>query len=391
MASPRPNLTAAYVCATASVFCMAVVVILLLGRQVEMTNAARLMIAASVVGTSVGLIAAVAAAVAATRAASRHPSHTAQINELREQVNFIVTMLRDREPDPNDAADPQMLRDKLTQLQQSMADNQQSLGTTQEMLQQAMSKIDALRSVATTPSPAAAALDREAEETDAFPAAVDEEEPRPAGAATPGLEQDLPIARPAQGFVFRPSAPPAEEVVIEHFDSLDKARARVDDLMALSNWDAAVAIAAEFAREHPDDSDAQWLKQRVTREFDIYREGSVRRLYDQIKEELERKKYRRALSIGRRLLDKFPDHKRSEKIRRQLPTILENAEIEERQEDEARIQSFIKSKRFADAVELGEALLAKYPMSPQAGSLEEMLPRLRELAIGQEADLLGRR
>jgi len=178
---------------------------------------------------------------------------------------------------------------------------------------------------------------------------------------------------------------------VEHFDSLDKARARVDDLMALSNWELALAIATTFAAENPDDSDAQWLRQRVTREFEIYREGSVRRLYDQIKEELERMKYRRALSIARRLLEKFPEHKKSEKIRRQLPTILENAEIEERQEEEQRIQSFIKPKRFADAVELGEALLAKYPMSPQASSLEEMLPRLRELAIEQEADALGRR
>jgi uncharacterized membrane protein YheB (UPF0754 family) len=161
--------------------------------------------------------------------------------------------------------------------------------------------------------------------------------------------------------------------------------------MALSNWEVALATANQYAQQHPEDADAQWLRQRVQREYDIYREGSVRRLYEQIKEELERKHYRRALSIARRLLDKFPDHKKSQKIRQQLPTILENAEIEERQEDETRIQSFIKSKRFQDAVELGEALLNKYPMSPQAESLEEMLPRLRQLAIEQEAETIGRR
>lgn len=386
MPSPRPNLTAAYVCATASAFCGAAVVILL-ARQPEMATTTRLMIVAAVLGTLTGLIAAVAAAVAAVKAAIRPPPLSADLIEIREQVAFVVQMMRDREPSEEEFADIQSLRERFTTLSQSIAGNQQAILQTQEMLHQAMSKIDALRSIATSPSPAADALDREADDTDIFPT-VHSEEDQVSPDTHPGLEQDVPISRSISP-VFHPSSP--SEVNVEHFDSLDKARARVDDLMALSNWELALAIATTFANEHPDDSDAQWLRQRVTREFEIYREGSVRRLYDQIKEELERKKYRRAMSIARRLLEKFPEHKRADKIRRQLPTILENAEIEERQEDEHRIQSFIKTKRFADAVELGEALLAKYPMSPQASSLEEMLPRLRELAIEQEADALGQR
>jgi hypothetical protein len=385
MPAPRPNLTAAYVCAVASAFC-GLVIVILLARQVQMDMAVRLMIVTAVLGTLCGLFGAVAAAVAATKASVRQPASPPELAELREQVAFIVQMMRDREPSEEDVADIRVLRDRLTSLSQSIAGNQHAIGQTQEMLHQAMSKIDALRSIATTPSPAADALDREADDADIFPAVHSEEE-QPS-TTHPELEEEVAIARPTHN-VFRPPASP--EVNVEHFDSLDKARARVDDLMALSNWELALAIATTFAAENPDDSDAQWLRQRVTREFEIYREGSVRRLYDQIKEELERKKYRRALSIARRLLEKFPEHKKSEKIRRQLPTILENAEIEERQEEEQRIQSFIKTKRFADAVELGEALLAKYPMSPQASAVEEMLPRLRELAIEQEADALGQR
>lgn len=386
MTNPRPNLTAAYVCATASAFCGAAVVILLT-RQFEMSILTKLMIVASVLGTVTGLIAAVAAAAAATKAAVRPPSHNADLQEIREQVAFIVQMLRDREPTEDDLSDMQSLRERFATFTASIAGNQQAILQTQEMLHQLMSKMDALRSVATTPSPAADALSREADDTDIFPTVQSEEEHSELRTQS-SLEQDVTISRTVSP-VFRPSAP--AEVNVERFDSLDKARARVDDLMALSNWEQALAIATTFADEHPDDSDAQWLRQRVTREFEIYREGSVRRLYDQIKEEIERKKYRRALSIARRLLEKFPEHKKSEKIRRQLPTILENAEIEERQEDEQRIQAFIKSKRFADAVEVAEALLAKYPMSPQASAVEEMLPRLRELAIEQEADALGQR
>lgn len=389
MAHQRPRLTTVYAAATLAVFCGLAVAVALVARMVDVPSSTRNLLLIAIVGVIAGIVAAVAAAMEATRGAFRQPIYTNEIADLREQIQHVASMLRDREPE-SDEHHPDAIRAKLADVSQGLAQNQLGLSQTQEMIQQVMSKLDALRSVATSPSPAADALEREADDSDVFPI-VDVNEPDPVQAAAgfarsygDPADRQQPMA-PAFTFRATPTA------MAEQFDSIDKARARVEDLMALSNWEAALAIASEFAHQHPDDTDAQWLQQRVNREFEIYREGSVRRLYDQIKDELERKHYRRALSIGRRLLDKFPDNKKAQKIRNQLPTILENAEIEERQEEEVRIQSFIKSKRFSDAIELGEALLAKYPMSPQASSLEEMLPRLRELAIEQEADLLGRR
>ncbi len=393
MNAPRPNLTPAYVLCTTAVFGGAAVVIALIGRYADLPVPARNLLIIAILAAAAGMIGVMTAVVTSVQIASRIPSTTRDLQEIKEQLQHIASMVRAREPHEDDS---EQMVENIARLQQNSAQTQQDLAQMQEMMRQLLDKLDILRAVASAPSPAAAALDREDDEAIAFPVVGEEDESTPIHENYDASESEVASEpeprsnfRHTPAFTFKPTLPP-EDAPAEEFETLEAARARVDDLMALSNWDAAVAIANLFAQQHPDDTDAQWLRQRVQREFDIYREGSVRRLYEQIKDELERKHYRRALSIARRLLDKFADHKKAQKIRQQLPTILENAEIEERQEDESRIQNFIKSKRYQDAVELGEALLAKYPLSPQAESLDEMLPKLRQLAIEQEAETMGR-
>jgi hypothetical protein len=162
-----------------------------------------------------------------------------------------------------------------------------------------------------------------------------------------------------------------------------KIRANVEDLMAISSWDEAYAMALEFAENFPQNDDGAALLQRVTRERDIFNESTVHQLYEEIKSDLERRRWRRTLAGAQRLLERFPDHRKTVKIRAQLRTIQDNAEIEERQEQEAKIQDLIRSKRFSEAIELAEHLLDRFPLSPQAGSLEELLPKMRELAMQQ--------
>jgi hypothetical protein len=90
--------------------------------------------------------------------------------------------------------------------------------------------------------------------------------------------------------------------------------------------------------------------------------------------------WRRALLHGQHLLEKFPSHPRAEGVRRQLKTLQDNAESEERQEMEIRIQELVRAQQIDEAIELGEDLMRRYPMSPQADSLETLIPKLRELS-----------
>lgn len=167
-------------------------------------------------------------------------------------------------------------------------------------------------------------------------------------------------------------------------ESLSRLRSHIEDLMAISNWDEALAEAQDFAAAYPDNDAGQTMLARVTRERDLYRENTAERLYREIKRHIEQREWTRAAAEADRLIEKFGDHRRAIKIREQLEVIHENAEIQQRQEQEKRIEELLRARRLVEAIELAEDLIERYPGSPQAQSLEEMLPKLRERAIKDE-------
>jgi outer membrane protein assembly factor BamD (BamD/ComL family) len=154
----------------------------------------------------------------------------------------------------------------------------------------------------------------------------------------------------------------------------------VESLMQSANWDHALSRATALVEGFPDNGRARELLQRVQRERDAYYESTVARMFDELRHDIDRRMWRRAFMHAQHLLERFPSHPRAEAVRRQLKTLQDNAEIEERQELEVRIQELIKSQRLDEAIALGEDLIRRYPMSPQAESLDTLLPRLRDLA-----------
>jgi hypothetical protein len=163
------------------------------------------------------------------------------------------------------------------------------------------------------------------------------------------------------------------------------AETQIESEMSMSHWDRAAELARELAADFPNNSKVLQLLNRVEREKGIYTEATVTRLYEEIRHDVERRIWRRAHLHSQKLLEDFPGHPRSELIRKQIQTIHENAEIEERQEQEMRIGELIRARRFREAVDLSENLLRNYPTSPQAEAIQKMLPRVRELAAESES------
>ena len=170
--------------------------------------------------------------------------------------------------------------------------------------------------------------------------------------------------------------------------TLELVRGKVEDDMAVGSWDQALNDIRQFALNFPANSDGRTLLARVTRERELFRESTVQRFYEEAKYELERRNWRRALSAVQKLSERYPDHAKTQKLRPQFRTIQENAEIEERQEMESRIRELVQGKRFSDAIALSEDLLRRFPKSPQADAIEELLPKMRDLAIQHEADAI---
>jgi tetratricopeptide (TPR) repeat protein len=163
-------------------------------------------------------------------------------------------------------------------------------------------------------------------------------------------------------------------------------RGRIEDLMAIGNWDQAHALAMKFNENFPHNAEGAQLLARVERERQAFVEATANRLYSEIKADIDRREWRKARRNAEKLLEMFPKHPRSDKLRPQLQTIRDNAEIQERQEQEHRIQELVRSKQFAQAIELAEEVIDDFPGSPQAESLQAMLPKMRELALQEAVD-----
>jgi hypothetical protein len=172
-------------------------------------------------------------------------------------------------------------------------------------------------------------------------------------------------------------------------DALCQTEQRVRDLVHVNAWDRAIALAGEFVNNFPSNEDGLLLLSEVRRENDAARDTEYQRRYDQVQSNINRRLWRAALADAESLLDEFSDHPRAGRLRNQLRTLRENAEIEERQEQEMRLQILLEQRRFADAVHEAEELVRRFPGSPQAEALVERLPQLRELAAEEgEADLV---
>jgi len=159
-----------------------------------------------------------------------------------------------------------------------------------------------------------------------------------------------------------------------------RGREQVENYIGISAWDQAFGTAKQLVDDFPGNIEATRLLARVQRERDLHVETSVSRMVEEIRHDIDRRLWRRALQHAQRLVDRFPDHPKTARIKEQLATLQQNAEIEERQELEVRIQELIRGHKFHDAIELSEELLNRFPQSPQAEAIEKLLPRIRELA-----------
>jgi outer membrane protein assembly factor BamD (BamD/ComL family) len=196
------------------------------------------------------------------------------------------------------------------------------------------------------------------------------------------LEQQFP----GDGMIVRTRGELMRLRAAAEAETWDRTRDRVTDLISVGSWDKAMATAAEFVENFPTHPEGRHLLTRVRREHDLARDAKFQRMYEAVQADVDRRSWREALEGAQKLLELYPNHARANKIRQQLKTIAQNAEIEERQEHEIRIQQLVRGRRFAEAVDLAEDVMKRYPGSPQAQSLDQMLPKLRDLAEhGDEA------
>jgi tetratricopeptide (TPR) repeat protein len=160
---------------------------------------------------------------------------------------------------------------------------------------------------------------------------------------------------------------------------------QVNDLISMSAWARARQMAQELHERHPDNSEARALLLRIEREYRISQDEQQRRMYAEVQRFVTRRRWEEALAAAQTFIERFPGSSDAEAVRMQIPTLEANAEIEVRQQMEARIMEWAKHGRYIEAAELARTVIEKYPDSPQAEALRAQLPRLDELATNPDA------
>jgi hypothetical protein len=163
-------------------------------------------------------------------------------------------------------------------------------------------------------------------------------------------------------------------------ETMVRSSREIEELVAAGSFERALEKVKLLVQGFPTSPEAHTLLARVEKEHEMYHETTVQRMFEEIKHDSERRMWKRALMHAEHLLERFPAHRLADTIRVQLATLQENAEIQERQQMEVRIQELMHDGQFEEAIELAEDVVRRFPMSPQAETLEELLPKIRELA-----------
>ena len=161
---------------------------------------------------------------------------------------------------------------------------------------------------------------------------------------------------------------------------LQHERQRVQELMAVAAFDQAEAAAAELAARHPESAEAVGLQALVRREATAFRSERRTRLFAEMQRFAENRQWRHAVDAARRLLEAHPDCPEAREVSTMMPTLQDNAKIEEVRGLRDRIQDMVRRRRFAEAADLARDVIRRFPETQAAIQLRQQLPRLQQRA-----------
>jgi len=158
-------------------------------------------------------------------------------------------------------------------------------------------------------------------------------------------------------------------------------RRRIQELIAMAAFDKAEAAASELAQRHPESAEARALLDLVRRDAMAFRTDRGHRIYMEIEKHVDARQWRQAVAAAHKLLEGYPAAPEVDMLKAQMPTLEENARIEEVRELRDLIRTHIKAKRYTDALRVAQDVVRRFPSTQAASELGGQIVRLRELAF----------
>ncbi|MEI8196012.1 MAG: hypothetical protein WCI73_08900 [Phycisphaerae bacterium] len=166
---------------------------------------------------------------------------------------------------------------------------------------------------------------------------------------------------------------------------IEAARIQLRHLMSITAWPQAEEIITGLQQRYPDATDVEVLADELRHERTTFEAENLQRLFMDLKDATDHRQWRRAMAAAEELIRRYPNDKKVEKLRVDLPTIQENADAQERRELEAQFKDLLQRQRYEEAQDIAKRLIAKYPLSPAAAELNKLLPKVQELIAQEKA------
>ncbi len=161
------------------------------------------------------------------------------------------------------------------------------------------------------------------------------------------------------------------------------ARVQLRHLMSIAAWQQAEEVTKGLQQKYPHEAEVQHIVQNLQKERAAFEQEDQERLFQELHEATEHRQWVRVIQAADELLRRYPHEKRVEKLRKDLPTIRENAEAQERKEQEELFKDLLNRQRYEEAAAVAKGVIEKHPSSQAAQQLTKLLPKVEEL-IKQE-------
>lgn len=162
-------------------------------------------------------------------------------------------------------------------------------------------------------------------------------------------------------------------------------RENLRHLMSSNAWDQVHQITGALETRYPDDPAVIDLVARTRTEYEAWNRDGRAMLLSEYKNAADHRQWIQACTLAQQILERYPDDKLADKIRSDLTTLRQNAEIQTRRELELQYADLIKRQRHEEAYDVAQRVMEAYPDSSSARELQKHMPKLQELIKQDQA------
>ena len=169
-------------------------------------------------------------------------------------------------------------------------------------------------------------------------------------------------------------------------EALDVKRAgeQAETFMAAGDFAQAEAVAAQLLARRPAAVAATALLARVRREAETFTSEQRLAMFKTVEKHAQSRQWRAAVAAADELVAAHPDSAEADAIRARMPTLTDNARIEEVRELRDRIRDLIERRRYGEALHLARDVVERFPATAAAAELTEQMSRLEALAADED-------